>query len=745
MRARELPPADPPDRIAAATVAATRARGGADSPTTIRAPDDADSPTTIRAPGGADSAATIGAHDARDPAATRVRDGTAGSTAATRPGNGAGRFRFDTKARPVRPPAPATGPLVLDRYRLRRRLGTGAFATVWQASDERLRREVAVKLLPRERIAGGRFEREARAAARLAHPGIVTLYEAAVDDEGAYLVSELVRGSTLARLLEDGRLSDRAIVRIGIALCNALAHAHAEGVVHRDVKPSNILIPRRPTTPDAIAKLTDFGVARVIGGNPLTHTGDVIGTAAYMAPEQAEGRPADAPADLYSLAVVLYEALTGVNPLAKAPRTRRLGIYLPPLRRQRRDLPRALGQAIDQALRPRPRERGTIEELRDALERSINVVGDRPGVVEPATRWRPRRRDEDAEPATRWRSGRREEDAEPGTRWRIARSDADREPTTRWRPDSRDDDLEPTTRWRPPSRHHDDAPDPADDDQPDDPEAPPYPEAPAPAGLRHTLRRHPPPWAARALAGATAAGLAAWLTTHLIPHPPLTPTAAALIAALLVTALPQIGWLALTATATALLATQHLPGAALVILIAMLASPLPAIAPALGAVGLAGAWPALAAKAGTTWERAALGAGGWLWLNLMPALVHKSLYTRLTVPPPSHWTHSFTAAATYVLSPLLSAGALATLVIWAAGAAILPLARRQTSFAAAAAATTVWSIVLTLATTLTAPSILPGMAALGAVAGIVFTLAPDVTNRLRRPTLSGDLRSMESR
>src|SRR5205807_2747260 len=130
-------------------------------------------------------------------------------------------------------------PLSLDRYRLHRRLGAGGFGTVWMARDERLDRDVAVKIVARARVLGGRFEREARAAARLSHPGIVTLYEAAVDDDGAYLVSELVRGSTLGALLEAGRLSDRDIVQIGIALCDALAHAHAEGVVHRDVKPSN--------------------------------------------------------------------------------------------------------------------------------------------------------------------------------------------------------------------------------------------------------------------------------------------------------------------------------------------------------------------------------------------------------------------------------------------------------------------------------------------------------------------------
>ncbi|MBV9943353.1 MAG: serine/threonine protein kinase, partial [Solirubrobacterales bacterium] len=203
---------------------------------------------------------------------------------------------------------------MLGRYRLRRRLGTGGFATVWLAHDERLGRDVAVKILPRERVIGGRFEREARAAARLGHPGIVTLFEAAVDDEGAYLVSEHVPGMTFEQLLAQGRLSDRDVVQIGIALCDALSHAHAHGVIHRDVKPSNVLIPDRHTTPAQLARLTDFGVARVVGADVLTRTGDVIGTDAYMAPEQAQGLPAGAPADLFSLALVLYEALSGVNP-----------------------------------------------------------------------------------------------------------------------------------------------------------------------------------------------------------------------------------------------------------------------------------------------------------------------------------------------------------------------------------------------------------------------------------------------
>ena len=282
----------------------------------------------------------------------------------------------------MRGSAPASdAPLVLGRYRLRRRLGTGGFATVWLAHDERLDRQVAVKILPRERVVGGRFEREARAAARLAHPGIVTLYEAAVDDEGAYLVSELVRGATLDELLAAGRLSDRDVVRIGIALCDALAHAHAHGVIHRDVKPSNVLVPERPDHPAQLARLTDFGVARVLGGDTLTRTGDVIGTEAYMAPEQAQGLPAGAAADLFSLALVLYEALSGTNPLRGAPRARAPGASAAAAPSAPRSPARArVGRSTWPCGRGRASE-GRLEELRAALVASIPRVADEPGVV----------------------------------------------------------------------------------------------------------------------------------------------------------------------------------------------------------------------------------------------------------------------------------------------------------------------------------------------------------------------------
>jgi serine/threonine protein kinase len=286
--------------------------------------------------------------------------------------------------------------LVLGRYKLGRRLGSGGFATVYAAHDERLDRPVAIKVLARERVIHSRFEREARAAARLHHPSIVTLFEAAVDDEGAYLVSELVKGTTLDRALELGELSDRDILCVAIALADALEHAHVNAVVHRDVKPQNVLIPARRSKRGGAggglpaAKLTDFGVARVVGADNLTRPGDIIGTLAYMSPEQAEGRESERvgpESDLYSLALLTYEALTGVNPVAEGLRhgaRRRLGVYLPPVRRQRADLPRRLGAAIDQALRPRPSERGSVAEYAVALTDALSLVDDSAGVVAPA-------------------------------------------------------------------------------------------------------------------------------------------------------------------------------------------------------------------------------------------------------------------------------------------------------------------------------------------------------------------------
>jgi len=288
--------------------------------------------------------------------------------------------------RPRRPRAGAGGPPapgltipaerpVLGRYQLLERLGSGGFGEVWRARDELLHREVAVK-----RIWLGpdgdseRATREALAAARLAHPAIVALYEAGTVDNAFYLISELVDGDTLAQLIAGGALADEDVLEIGLALADALAHAHARGVVHRDIKPHNVLVPREPEGAGGAAKLTDFGGASLAGEDALTRTGSVLGTLAYMAPEQSEGRDVGEQADLYSLALVLYEALCGVNPVrgpTPAATARRIGKRIEALERRRRDLPRGLTRALDTALAPAPADRESLEQLRLALEEAL--------------------------------------------------------------------------------------------------------------------------------------------------------------------------------------------------------------------------------------------------------------------------------------------------------------------------------------------------------------------------------------
>ena len=233
----------------------------------------------------------------------------------------------------------AGGELVLGRYRLGRRLGSGGFGTVFAARDERLGRPVAVKVIPigPDQPAPERGAREALAAARLDHPGIVAVFDAGEGHDARYLVSELVEGRTLDRLEADGALSDRDVLRIGLTLAGALAHARDRGVIHRDVKPQNVIVPHDRDDDRAAAKLTDFGVAHLADDESLTRTGDVVGTLAYMAPEQAAGERIDDRADLYALALVLYEALAGANPVragSPAATARRVGTVLPGLERR---------------------------------------------------------------------------------------------------------------------------------------------------------------------------------------------------------------------------------------------------------------------------------------------------------------------------------------------------------------------------------------------------------------------------
>jgi hypothetical protein len=298
--------------------------------------------------------------------------------------------RDATEPLPGDGPRPPSERVVLGRYRLERKLGAGGFGVVWLAFDEKLEREVAVKIIQADGDdpAVHRAAREARVAARLNHPGIVSLYELGEDDEAVYLVSELVPGRTMAELVRAGALSDRDVARIGVALCDALAHAHDRKVVHRDVKPQNVIAVAEPAAGAGFAKLADFGVAQLAAGDPLTRTGDVVGTLAYMSPEQAEGGRVTPAADVYSLALTLYEAWAGVNPVrgpTPAATARRLGRRLPLLSAYRPDLPPDLCAWIDSALDPVAERRPGLGALRDALVHDADDLADQGGLAAPET------------------------------------------------------------------------------------------------------------------------------------------------------------------------------------------------------------------------------------------------------------------------------------------------------------------------------------------------------------------------
>jgi eukaryotic-like serine/threonine-protein kinase len=208
----------------------------------------------------------------------------------------------------------SVGSVAAGRYRIRRRLGEGGMASVYLAHDAELDRQVAVKVLA-EHLAGDReirtrFLREGRLAARLTHPNVVAVYDAGEEEGLPYLVMEHVAGETLAALLaRRGRLPPGEAVALVLQACDGLEHAHAAGLVHRDVKPQNLLV-----THDGTVKVADFGIARAEGSTQVTQAGTILGTAAYLAPEQATGGAVGPPADVYSLGAVLYELLAGRPP-----------------------------------------------------------------------------------------------------------------------------------------------------------------------------------------------------------------------------------------------------------------------------------------------------------------------------------------------------------------------------------------------------------------------------------------------
>jgi serine/threonine-protein kinase len=245
-------------------------------------------------------------------------------------------------------------------------------AAVWEAEDKVLTRRVAIKVL-HPHLAGDdgfrtRFRREAVSAAKLAHPHIVTTYDTGRDGDFAYIVMELVDGTTIARLLKNqGSVPVAKAVDVAVQVADALACAHSHGVVHRDVKPANILLRE-----DGHVKVADFGIAKAGAGGDLTRTGVVMGTAKYLSPEQVSGSPADPGSDIYALGIVLYEMLSGTPPFIGdtelSTAVARLTAAPGSLRDRRPDVPRSLEAVVLRSLARDPAARfQSAEEMRASL------------------------------------------------------------------------------------------------------------------------------------------------------------------------------------------------------------------------------------------------------------------------------------------------------------------------------------------------------------------------------------------
>jgi serine/threonine-protein kinase len=270
-------------------------------------------------------------------------------------------------------PAPSgTGHLIGGRYRLDRRIAAGGMASVWEAVDEVLTRRVAVKLLHPHLAADeqfvARFRREAIAAAGLAHPSIVSIFDTCSDGSTEAIVMELVQGTTLrAELDRRGRFDPADAIAVVAEILDALRTAHQAGIVHRDVKPANVLL-----STDGRVLVADFGIAKAADGVDLTGAGTTLGTAKYLAPEQVEGKPVDGRADLYAAGVILYELVCGRPPFVAeteaATALARLQRDPPPPRSIVPELSPALEAVILRALARDPDDRyPTAAELRDAL------------------------------------------------------------------------------------------------------------------------------------------------------------------------------------------------------------------------------------------------------------------------------------------------------------------------------------------------------------------------------------------
>ena len=268
------------------------------------------------------------------------------------------------------------GTILGGRYRVIAELGHGGMATIYRATDTQLGREVAVKVLRPEYLRdpdfGSRFRQEAQNAASLSHPNVVTVYDYGEDPSGPFIVMEYVDGEDLATILRrNGALPPSQASRIGSAVARALAAAHARGIVHRDVKPGNVLIGR-----DGRVKVVDFGIARAIAEAQMTLPGTTLGSVHYFSPEQARGEPATASSDIYALGIVLYEMLTGARPWegdsAASVALARLSGPIPDPTTARPATPPDLALVVSTALAREPGDRyASAAALADALDATL--------------------------------------------------------------------------------------------------------------------------------------------------------------------------------------------------------------------------------------------------------------------------------------------------------------------------------------------------------------------------------------
>ncbi len=257
--------------------------------------------------------------------------------------------------------------LVLGRFRPLRPLGTGSSGSVWLARDEQTGLDLALKIVPRDGKAGSRAEREAAAASRLRHPSCLRAYGCGRDASHVYIAYEYAPGRTLREVMRAGELHDRAAIEAGAQILEGLAHAHERGIVHRDVKPANVLMLGGE---EVAVRLLDFGLARMPAAETLTGRGDVPGTLAYISPERLAGEEAGPASDVWSVGVLLWEALAGRHPFwrpSPVETSRAIQAGAPPLRTARPDLPETLTSVVDSALAVVPAARPPAAKLAAAF------------------------------------------------------------------------------------------------------------------------------------------------------------------------------------------------------------------------------------------------------------------------------------------------------------------------------------------------------------------------------------------